>query len=124
MLERMTGWGAVAIWGTFNALMVALLAGFILGGFGTSPFLLETYGSSAGLVFVIALAVWFGRRRFRPWLTGFRQPAGTASIILFAAAAALAWLGLAFGIWITILAAFPLLLALLLEYSIRRRTGQ
>jgi hypothetical protein len=123
MLERLTGWGAVAIWGTFNAFLVGLLAGFILGGFGTSPFLLETYGSSAGLVFLIALAVWLGQR-YRPWQRGWRQPAGAASVILFAIAAILAWLGLAFGIWITIIAAFPLLAALLLEYAIHRRKSQ
>jgi hypothetical protein len=123
MLERLTGWGAVAIWGFFNAVMVALLAGFILGGFGSSPFVLETYGSSAGLVFVVALAVWLGRR-YRPWQYGWRQPAGAASVILFVIAVMLAWLGLAFGIWITIIAAFPLLLAVLLEYAIHRRKSR
>jgi hypothetical protein len=120
MLERLTGWGVVALWGSFNAVFVALLAGFILGGVGTSPFVVETYGSSAGLVFLIALAVWFGRRR-RPQQRGWRQPAGAASVVLFAIGAMLIWLGLAFGIWITILAAFPLLFALILEYSIHRR---
>jgi hypothetical protein len=120
MLERLTGWGAVALWGALNAVFVALLAGFILGGLGSSPFVVETYGSSVGLVFLLAVAVWFGRRR-RPQQRGWRQPAGTASAVLFAIAAMLAWLGLAFGIWITILAAFPLLLAVILEYSIHRR---
>jgi hypothetical protein len=122
MLERLTGWGAVALWGALNAVFVALLAGFILGGIGSSPFVVETYGSSAGLVFLIALAVWLGRRR-RAQQRGWRQPAGTASVALFAIGAMLAWLGLAFGIWITVLAAFPLLLALILEYSIHRRRG-
>ena len=60
MLERLTGSAVVVIWGLFNAVMVALLAGFVLGGFGSSPFVLATYGSSVSLVFVIALAVWFG----------------------------------------------------------------
>lgn len=69
---------------------------------------------------MIALAVWFGRRR-RPWQRGWPQPAGTGSVILFVVAALLAWLGLAFGMWVTILAAFPLTLAALLEWAIRRR---
>ena len=122
MLERLTGWGVVALWGVLNLIFVALLAGFILGGIGTSAFVLETYGSSVGLVFLIALAVWLGRRR-RPQQRGWRQPAGAASVVLFAIGAMLVWLGLAFGIWITILAAFPLLLALILEYSIRQRNA-
>lgn len=122
MLERLTGWGVVALWGVFNAILMFVLVGFVLGGIGDSPFDLETYGSSVGLVFVIAGAVWLGRRR-RPWLTGWRQPAGTASVVLFAIAAFLLWLGLAFGIWISIIAAFPLVLAILLEYAIRRRTA-
>lgn len=120
MLERLTGSAVVAIWGLFNAVMVAVLAGFVLGGFGSSPFVLATYGSSVGLVLVIALAVWFGRRR-RPWLRGWPQPAGTGSVILFVIGVLLVWLGLAFGIWVTILAAFPLTLAVLVEWAIHRR---
>ncbi len=123
MLDRLTGWGVVALWGAFNAVLVAVLAGFIVAGYGDSPYDLETYGSSVGLVFLIAGAVWLGRRRYRHCQYGWRQPAGAGSVVLFAIAAMLAWLGLAFGIWIIIIAAFPLLLALLLEYAIRRRTG-
>ena len=41
-------------------------------------------------------------------------------MILFAVGALLVWLGLAFGIWVTILAAFPLILALIVEWAIRR----
>lgn len=122
MLDRLTGWGVVALWGALNAVLAAVLAGFIAAGIGSSPFVLETYGSSVGLVFLIAGAVWLGRRRYRHWQYGWRQPAGAGSVVLFAIAALLAWLGLAFGIWITIIAAFPLLLALFLEYAIRRRT--
>jgi hypothetical protein len=123
MLDRLTGWGVVALWGAFNAVLAAVLAGFILAGYGDSPYDLETYSSSVGLIFLVAAAVWLGRRH-RPWERGWRQPAGAASVVLFAIAAMLAWLGLAFGIWVTTTAAFPLLLALLLEYAIRRRTSQ
>jgi hypothetical protein len=117
-MERLGSWGVVALWGAFNAFFVLLLVGFVLGGFGQSVFILEAYGSATGLVFVFALAVWLGRRRARH---GLRVPAGTGSIPLFALSALMIWLGLVYGIWIAILAAFPFLWAVMLEYSIHRR---
>ena len=44
-------------------------------------------------------------------------------MLLFVVGALLVWLGLAFGIWVTILAAFPLALAVIVEWAIRRRTA-
>lgn len=117
-MERLTAWRVVALWGGFNTLLVLLLLGFVLGGFGRSVFILEIYGSAAGLVFLFALAVWLGGRRSRH---GLPVAAGTGSIPLFALTAMMIWLGLAFGIWISILAAFPFLWAVLLEYSVHQR---
>lgn len=117
-MERLTDWGVVALWGAFNALFVLLLVGFIAGGFGHSVFVLEAYGSATGLVFAFALTVWLARRRSR---RGLPLAAGAGSIPLFALTAFMLWLGLAYGMWIAILAAFPLLWAVLLEYSIHQR---
>jgi hypothetical protein len=117
-MERLTDWGVVALWGSFNAFFVLLLIGFIAGGFGHSVFVLEAYGSATGLVFAFALTVWLARRRSR---RGLPLAAGAGSIPLFALTAFMVWLGLAYGMWIAILAAFPLLWAVLLEYSIHQR---
>jgi hypothetical protein len=117
-MERLTGWGVVALWGCFNAFFVLLLIGFIAGGFGHSVFVLEAYASATGLVFAFALTVWLARRRSR---RGLPLAAGAGSIPLFALTAMMVWLGLAFGIWIAMLAAFPFLWALILEYSIHQR---
>jgi hypothetical protein len=117
-MERLTDWGVVALWGAFNAFFVLLLVGFVAGGFGHSVFVLETYGSATGLVFAFALAVWLARRRSR---RGLPLAAGAGSIPLFALTALMIWLGLAFGLWIAVLSAFPFLWAVLLEYSIHQR---
>ena len=120
-MERLTDWGVVALWGGFNAFFVLLLIGFIAGGFGHSVFVLEAYGSATGLVFAFALTVWLARRRSR---RGLPLPAGAGSIPLFALTALMVWLGLAYGIWLAILAAFPFLWAVILEYSIHQRFRQ
>jgi hypothetical protein len=120
MMERLNGWNVVALWGCFNAFFVLLLVGFIAGGFGRSVFILEIYCSSAGLVFAFAAMTWLGRRR-QPGARAWRQAAGTGSIPLFAITAFMIWLGLTYGIWISIIAAFPFLFAVLLEYSIHQR---
>ena len=120
-MDRLSSWGVVALWGAFNAFFVLLLIGFIAGGYGRSVFDLEAYASATGLVFAFALAVWLGRRRSR---RGVPLPAGAGSIPLFALAALMVWLGLAFGFWIAIFGAFPFLCALILEYSIHQRPQQ
>ena len=81
-------------------------------------FVLETYGSATGLVFAFALTVWLARHRSR---RGLPLPAGAGSIPLFALTALMVWLGLAYGIWIAILGAFPFLWAVILEYSVHQR---
>jgi hypothetical protein len=102
----------VAIWAVLNGLLVAMLAGF-----GESYFVLQLYGSAAAFVLVLAGLVWLGRR-YRPWQRGWRQPAGTGSVALFAIGVMVLWLGLAFGMWVAILSAFPFVLALILEISV------
>jgi hypothetical protein len=120
MMERLNGWNVVALWGAFNAFFVLLLIGFIAGGFGRSVFDLEASASMVGLIFAFAAMVWLGRRR-QPRARAWRQAAGAGSIPLFALTALMVWLGLAYGIWIAIIAAFPFLWALILEYSIHQR---
>jgi hypothetical protein len=105
----------VAIWAVLNGLLAAMLAGF-----GENYFALQLYGSAAAFVLVLAGLVWLGRR-YRPWQRGWRQPAGTGSVALFAIGVMLLWLGLAFGKWVAILAAFPFLLALVLEILVHVR---
>jgi hypothetical protein len=115
MEKMMSATVVVAIWAVLNGLLVALLAAF-----RGSDFVLELYGSAAAFVLVLAGVVWLGRRH-RPWQRGWRQPAGTGSVALFAVGVMLLWLGLAFGKWVAILSAFPFVLALVLEISARAR---
>jgi hypothetical protein len=122
-MERFNGWNVVALWGAFNAFFVLLLIGFIVGGFGRSVFDLEASASMVGLIFAFAAMVWLGRRR-QPSARAWRQAAGAGSIPLFALTALMVWLGLAYGIWISILAAFPFVWAVILEYSIHQRLGR
>jgi hypothetical protein len=108
----------VLIWGVMNALMVALLAGFVTSGFGGGMFVVAVYCASAGLVFLVALLVWLGQR-WQPWLRGLRVPPRPASALLLAAGAALIWLALPFGSWVAMLAVFPLGAAAIMEITAR-----
>ena len=111
----------VAIWGLMNALMVALLAGFISAGLGGSMVVVEVYGAATGLVFLLAVLVWLARRRRRQAMQrGLRLPPRPASALMLALAFALLWLGLAFGMWLPILAFLPLSAAVIMEITARR----
>jgi hypothetical protein len=65
---------------------------------------------------VIAAGVWLGRRR----TAGPRISARPGAAALLAVGVTLIWLGLSYGVWIQLLAAFPLLAALMLEISAHR----
>ena len=111
----------VAVWGLMNALMVGLLAGFVASGFGGSMFVVEVYGAATGLVFLITALVWLARRRRRQAMErGLRLPSRPASALMLALAFALLWLGLAFGMWLPMLAFFPLTAAVIMEIAARR----
>ena len=111
----------VAIWGLMNALMVALLLGFVSAGLGGSMVVVEVYGAATGLVFLLAVLVWLARRRHRQAMQrGLRLPRRPASALLLALAFALLWLGLAFGMWLPILAFLPLSAAVMMEIAARR----
>jgi hypothetical protein len=112
----------VAAWGALNALLAGLLAGFTAAGLDGGPgpggaLGFAIYAAASALVFVIALLVWLGRRRRA---AGLRIPARPGAAALLAAGVTLIWLGLAFGTWIALLAAIPLLAAVMLEVSAHR----
>jgi hypothetical protein len=113
--------GVVVIWAALNSLLAGLLAGFTAAGLDGGPgpggaLGFAVYAAASALIFVIALLVWLGRRR----TAGLSVPARPAAAVLLAVGATLIWLGLAFGAWIALLAAVPLLAALMLEISAHR----
>lgn len=117
----LSGAGVVAVWGAFNTVLAAVLAGFTAasldGGAGHSgalPFII--YAAASAFIFVVALLVLAGKRPFR----GLREPARPAAAVFLAIGVAVIWLGLAFGLWILLLAPAPLLAALMLEISAHR----
>lgn len=111
----------VAIWGLMNALMAALLLGFVSAGLGGSMVVVEIYGAAAALVFLLAVLVWLARRRRREAMErGLRLPPRPASALMLALAFALLWLGLPFGMWLPILAFLPFSAAVMMEIAARR----
>ena len=121
MERRFSAAFVVALWGIFNVLMAALLAGFIASGYGATMFEVWVYAAASALVLLIALGVWWARRRLAtPLARGLRAPPRPASVVMFALGFALIWLGLPFNFWVAILAAVPLGAALIMELSARR----
>ena len=122
-MERwMSGWSAVIIWGAFNTVLVLILAGFtasgFIGGAGTSGILeFSLYVVSVAAIFLIGLLVWLGKRRIR----GLRVPPRPAASLLLALGIALICVGLAYGWWVAMLGAAPILAALVLELYPRER---
>lgn len=112
--QGLAPWGVVAIWGVMLAVLAAAGAGF-----GNSALVLEVSGSAAGLVLLLAAAVWLDRR-LRPRTGWWRQPVRAGGVLMLAVTAMLAWLGLAFGAWLVMIAAVPLTTAIGLEIAARR----
>lgn len=111
----------VAFWGLLNVVALALLAGFVGAGLGGKLVEVYIYIGSVLIVFLLALLVWLARRRRRRGLDrGLTVPVRPASALLLAVAFTLLWLGLAFGMWVSILSAFPLAAAALTEFYARR----
>ena len=122
MERRFSGTSVVLIWGAFNAVLAAVLAGFVasatVGGAGPAGALgFVIYAASTTLVFLVALAVWVGRRRRR----GLREPPRPGAALLLAAGVAIAWTGLAIGAWTLYLAAAAVLAAVVFEFYPRIR---
>jgi hypothetical protein len=120
-MERLlSGPVVVAVWGLMNVVALALLAGFLGAGFLGDMVELYIYIGSALLVFLLALLAWLARRRRRQALArGLTVPPRPASALMLALAFTLVWLGLPFGMWVPILAAFPLGAAALMEFYAR-----
>jgi hypothetical protein len=117
-----TGSTVVFIWGIFNTLLAFILVGFTVSGLvggasrvGPQGYIM--FASSSALVFLIGLVVWLGRRR----RTGLREPMRPAVAVFLALTVGMGWLGLALGIWLAVVAAAPLLAALILEFYPRER---
>jgi hypothetical protein len=108
----------VAIWAGLLGVLVAIDAGF-----GNDAVVLEISGSSAGLVLLLAGAVWLDRR-LRPYRGYLRHPTRVGGVFLFAVTAMLAWLSLAFGTWMIYLAVVPFVPAVGLEVAARRQRRQ
>lgn len=122
MERHFSGTSVVLIWGAFNAVLAAVLAGFTasatVGGAGPAGALaFVIYAASTTLVFLVALAVWAGRRRRR----GLREPPRPGATLLLSAGVAIAWAGLAIGAWTLYLAAAVVLAAVVFEFYPRLR---
>lgn len=118
MMEKLfTAPFVVAFWGLLNVVALAVLAGFLAGRYGGHLVELYIYIGSALLVFLMAALVWRARRRQPQGLArGLVVPRRPASVLLLALAFMLLWLGLAFGVWLPILAVVPLVVAGLMEW--------
>ncbi len=126
MMDRLfTAPAVVFFWGVLNALMTGLLIGFVVSGFGGSMTVVAIYASATGLVFLLALLTWLARRRRRQAAArGLRLPPRPAAALMLAIAFTLLWLGLPFGEWVPMLAAGPLIAAIMMEISARRGTRE
>jgi hypothetical protein len=107
--------GVVAIWATLLGALAATSAGF-----GNNALVLEISGSAAGFVLLLAGIVRLDRR-LHPARSYLRQPTRVGGVVMLAVAIALGWLGTAFGAWLMIIAAVPLLAAIGLEILARRQ---
>lgn len=107
----------VAFWGLLNVVALVVLAGFLAGGSGGHLVELYIYIGSALLVLLLAALTWRARRRRPEGLSrGLAVPRRPASALLLALAFMMLWLGLAFGVWLPILAVVPLIVAGLMEW--------
>ncbi len=117
--------GVVLLWGAFNTVLAVTLAGFTAAGIdhaaGQGGFLaFAIYAVSATLVFLVALAVWAGRRR-RGAANVSPRP---AAALLLAVSVGLAWLGVGIGGWMLYPAAAALLIACVYEFYPRTRPSE
>lgn len=117
MEKRFSAPVVVAFWGLLNTVALLILAGFLAAHFGGLMVELYIYIGSALLVFGLAALVWRVRRHRPQGLArGLIVPRRPASALLLALAFMMLWLGLAFGVWLPILAVVPLLVAGLMEW--------
>ncbi len=115
MERRFTASVVVAIWGATNAVLAALLLGYILGGFGGRLFTAAMYAGAVAIVFSVASLTWLARRRHPRW-RGLRSPRRPVVPPLVAIGFALIWLGLPFGMWLPMLSAVPFTPPLYLQF--------
>jgi hypothetical protein len=110
-------WTVLAIFAVLLGVLVSVSAGF-----GNDPVVLAISGSSAGLVLLLAAAVWLDHR-FRPRRTVFGLPVRIGGAFLFAVAAAAGWMSLAFGEFMAMIAVVPLIGAIGLQIAAWRHRG-
>ena len=110
----------VALWGVLNALMVGLLIGFVVSGFGGTWWWWK-YTVPRGLGFLVALATWLAPAPAAgAWARVERSPTAWPPCSCLAVAFALLWLGLPFGERVPMIAALPLITAGFMELYARR----
>lgn len=113
-------------WAVLNGLLAALLAVFTMAGLGggnghgAGILAFAIYAAACCAVFLLALALSASRRRASGQRAGWPLPSRPASALLLAAGVALIWLGLAFGMWLPVIATVPLAAALGVELAARR----
>lgn len=107
-------WAVVAAWAVLLGLLTAISAGF-----GNDAVATEIFGSAATLILMVAVAVWLDLR-FRPYRAVLRLPVRLGGVFLFAVTATVAWLSLAFGEFMLMLAVVPFAGAVGLEVAARR----
>jgi hypothetical protein len=113
-VRRITGPLVVAGWGAGNGLLTALQAGM-----GAAWTVVVMQGCSAIVIELIAITAMLAWRR---WPEGRprQQPPGGATVMLIAAGALTGGLGLAYGIWVTVISIALFIAAGLSEAHHRR----
>lgn len=107
-------WAVVAGWAVLLGVLSAVGAAF-----GNNAVVEEISGGAAGLALVIAAAVWLDLR-LRPNRGVLALPVRLGGVVLFAVAACLVLLGLAFGEFMPMIAAVPLAAGIGVEIAARR----
>jgi len=110
-------WAVVATWAVLLGLLVAVSARF-----GNIAVVLEISGGAAALVLVLAGSVWLAQR-FRPRRAMLGVPSLLGVVFLFALTMTVAWLALAFGAFMLMIAAVPFVAAIHLEIAVRRQAA-
>ncbi len=104
----------VALWGFFNAVLVATLIGF-----GEQTLVMALAAAMVGLVFIIAAVTRLSIAR-HPVRRRYRVPAHGDSVVLAALGVLVAGLAFAYYPWLAFIAVVPFTMAALRELTVRQ----